>query len=232
VIQRNLTRAKTLINQSVAKFRDVSLSRRAANSTQESPQTDNKKSKSTRFEWILFTREALRNYRTIGAVWVSSQRLAQTMASFVPLTESGLIVELGSGTGIVTEALLQHGVAPERLVSIEQSASLADYLHQRFPDVQVIKGDAQHLCELLGDDCQRVSTIVSSLPFRSLPHAVGHGIIKQIDKILPKEGLLIQFTYDISGRGMLFPHHFKRVSFKTVWGNLPPARVNVYQSEQ
>ena len=232
MIQRNITKAKTLINQSVARVRDVSLSRiMPANSIQELPLTQGEMSKPQWHGWMLLAREALRNIRTVGTVWESSPRLAQTMAHFVPLTESGMTVELGSGTGIVTRALLQHGIAPERLVSIEQSASLADYSRQRCPQVRIIKGDAQQLCDLLGSDCQRVSTIVSGLPFRSLPPTVGHNIIKQIDKVLPKGGFFIQFTYDLSGRWKSLPPHFKRVSHKIVWGNLPPARVDVFQSQ-
>ena len=232
MIQRNITRAKTLINQSVARVREASLSRlMPANSIQELPLNQSETSKPQWHGWVLLAREALRNYRTVGAVWESSPRLAQAIASFAPLTESGLTVELGSGTGIITRALQQHGIAPERLVSIEQSASLVEYSCQRCPHARIIKGDAQLLSDLLGNDCQRVSTIVSGLPFRSLPPTVGHNIIKQIDKVLPKGGFFIQFTYDLSGRWKSLPPHFKRVSHKIVWGNLPPARVDVFQSQ-
>jgi len=229
VIQRNFLKAKTFINQSVARVLDAGPSRMAVDSVQERPVPDNQTRKNPQPAWMLFVREALRNPRTVGTGWASSSRLAQAVAHFVPLTESGLVVELGGGTGVVTKALLQQGIAPERLVSVEQSASLADYLHRQFPQVRILKGDARHLCDLLGNDSQRVSTIVSGLPFRSLPRTTKHDVIKQIDKVLPKDGLLVQFTYDLSGRGMSLPHYFKHVSHKIVWSNLPPARVDVYR---
>ncbi|MDM8561837.1 methyltransferase domain-containing protein [Candidatus Marithioploca araucensis] len=231
MIEHNILKAKTFINQSVARVRDVSFSRMFIDSIREIPLMGKKTSQSKTPAWILFARETLRTPRAIGTCWASSERLAQTIASFVPLTKSGLVVELGGGTGQVTEALLQHGIAPERLVSIEQSASMADYLRQRCPQIRVLKGDALHLCHLLGDDYRRVSTVVSGLPFRSLPDAIGHGIIKQIDEVLPKNGLLIQFTYDLSGRKKLLLPNFKHISYKIVWSNIPPARVDVYQKK-
>ncbi|RKZ37285.1 MAG: phospholipid methyltransferase [Gammaproteobacteria bacterium] len=230
MIQQNILKAKTFINQSVARVRDVSFSRTFIDSIREIPQIDKKMTQAKTPAWVLFAREALRTPRTIGTGWASSVQLARAIANFVPLTESGLVVELGGGTGVVTETLLKQGIAPERLVSIEQSANLADCLRRRCPQARIIKGDALHLCNLLGDDSRRVSTIVSGLPFRSLPHAIGHGIIKQIDEALPDHGLFIQFTYDLSGRPMFLPPHFKRISHKTIWANLPPARVDVYQS--
>jgi len=233
VIQKNYLKTKEFLNQSFAKVRDANLSRVFVSSVREGVLSDNQISKKPQPPaWLLFARETLRNPRVMGTCWSSTQQLARTIARFVPLTESGLVVELGGGTGIVTEALLQQGIAPERLVSIEQAASLADYIRQRCPQIRVLKGDALHLCDLLGSDSQRVSTIVSGLPFRSLPPVIGHGIIKQIDKVLPKNGLMIQFTYDLSGRKIFMPHHFKRVAHKFVWKNLPPARVDVYQTEK
>ncbi|MCK5719082.1 MAG: methyltransferase domain-containing protein [Thiomargarita sp.] len=227
MIQRNISKAKLFINQSVARVRDVSLSRVFIDSIREtSILSKNEQSKSP--AWVLFAREALRNPRTIGTGWASSTRLARTIANSVPLDDDALIVELGGGTGIVTVALLERGIKPENLISIEQSASLADYLRQRCPKIRVIQGDALHLSDLLGEDVHRVKAIVSGLPFRSLPDIVKHGIIKQIDNILPKDGSLVQFTYDLSGRAYIFTKHFKYISHKMVWGNLPPARVDIY----
>ncbi len=225
MIQHNILKAKEFINQSVARVRDVNFPRTFINSGREGRLTINKPQSPA---WLLFARETLRNPRTMGAGWASTPQLGRAIARYVPLTEPGLVVELGGGTGIVTEALLRHGVTPERLVSIEQSANLVECLRRRCPQIRVLKGDAQHLHHLLGDE--KVSTIVSCLPFRSLPPAIGHTIIKQVDEVLPKNGLLIQFTYNLSGRGLSLPHHFNHLFHKLVWGNLPPARIDVYQS--
>ncbi len=228
MIQANLVKVKSFLSQSIVKVRELGLSRAFVNFGRESILTDNKPFKKYELPaWVLFARETVRNPRVMGTCWSSSPNLANAIAAFVS-DQEGIIVELGSGTGIVTEALLNNGIAAERLISIEQSPELTKHVRKRCPNVRVINGDALHLADLLGDDFKRVTTIVSSLPFRSLPHAVEHGIIKQIDQVLPKNGLLIQFTYDLSGRAMSLPPHLKRVSHKIVWANFPPARVDVY----
>ena len=226
MIQRNILKAKTFINESVDRVLEVSRERFPFK--WEPKWSLNRQSISP---WLLFVREIWRNPRAMGAACPSSPQLAQTMAKLVPQPDKQtLVVELGAGTGIVTTALLQRGITAERLIPIEQSASLAHYLQQNFPHMRVINGDALHLSELLGHDCQRVSTIVSGLPFRSLPRSLKHGIMAQIDKVLPPNGLLIQFTYDLSGRFSYLPSHFKRVATRFVWSNLPPARIDVFQS--
>lgn len=223
MLQRNIVKAKEFINNSVTKVRDMSRNQVSVTSASRSPLTQPRQ-----LPWLLFAREIWRNPRTMGAACPSSPRLAKMMAHLVPEDQS-VVVELGAGTGIITKALLQRGIAPERLVSVEISKTLANFLQQHYPQVRVINGDARHLSDLLGSDCQRVNTIVSGLPFRSLPRAIGRDIVKQIEEILPVGGLLIQFTYDLSGRATYLPHHFKRVSVRLVWNNLPPARIDVYQ---
>jgi phospholipid N-methyltransferase len=225
VIQRHILKV-------VAKIRELGLSRAFVNFGRESILTDNKPFKKPELPgWVLFARETVRNPRVMGTCWSSSPNLANAIAAFVP-DQEGIVIELGSGTGIVTDALLKYGIAAERLISIEQSPELTKHVRKRCPNVRVINGDALDLEELLGDDFKRVTTIVSSLPFRSLPHAVRHGIIKQIDQALPKNGLLIQFTYDLTGRSMSLPSHLKRVSHKIIWGNFPPARIDVYRQQR
>jgi phospholipid N-methyltransferase len=225
VLQHRITTAKKIISQSMARVRG---SRTLVEAKPESftPTTERYPS------WILFAREIWRNPRAMGAACPSSQRLAQTMAHLVPLHQEGLTLELGAGTGIITRALLHRGIAPKRLISIELSPTLANYLHRNFPHVRVIHGDARELDKLLGEDYHRVSTVVSGLPFRSIPQVIKRDIIQQIDQMLPREGLLIQFTYDLSGRTFRLPSHFKRIATKWVWNNLPPARIDVYQSNR
>ena len=232
MIQANLVKVKSFLSQSIVKVRELGLSRAFVNFGRESILTDNKPFKKYELPaWVLFARETVRNPRVMGTCWSSSPNLANAIAAFVS-DKDGIVIELGSGTGIVTEALLKHGVAAEGLISIEQSAELTKHVRKRCPNVRVINGDALHLETLLGDDFKRVTTIVSSLPFRSLPHVVRHGIIKQIDQALPKNGLLIQFTYDLTGRTMSLPSHLKRVSHKIIWGNFPPARIDVYRQQR
>src|SRR5512140_2185301 len=67
----------------------------------------------------LFARELISQPSAVGAIWPSSGRLARSVASLVPNRGRGLVVELGGGTGAMTHALLQKGIAPERLMVVE-----------------------------------------------------------------------------------------------------------------
>lgn len=174
----------------------------------------------------LFLREFLANPRDVGSIWPSSRRLAWRMARAVPLEPGHRVVELGAGTGAVTEALLQRGLPPARLVVVERSAELVAHLRRRFPGVRVIHGDAADLVELLGGP-DSVDSVVSSLPLRSLPPRQVAAIVRAASAVLAPGGRLIQFSYRLARPGSL-SRRFLAVASGLVWSNLPPARVAVF----
>jgi phosphatidylethanolamine/phosphatidyl-N-methylethanolamine N-methyltransferase len=184
--------------------------------------------------WGLFTREIWRHPITMGAVCPSSSQLAKAVAKLVPVEPTGWVVELGPGTGVVTKALLEHGVIPEKLITLELSQPLANYLQVHFPQVTVIQGDAIQLSRLLAEkvEIEKVSAIISSLPFRSLPKKVKLGIVQQIDELLFDGGLFLPFTYDLTGKMDYLPKHFERIATDFIWYNIPPARVDVFRSHR
>lgn len=180
----------------------------------------------------LFTREIWANPRAMGAACPSAPALASRMAARVPLDREGLVVELGGGTGAVTAALLKRGVPTWKLVVIERSPTLTHHLRQRFPQLRIIQGDAAQLGQLLGQDRARgVSSIVSSLPLRSLQPSVTRAINHQFATLLEPGSRLIQYTYDLRGVPSSLLPHFRRLSSRIVWGNLPPARIEVFERE-
>lgn len=178
----------------------------------------------------LFTREILANPRAMGAACPSAPALASRMAAQVPLEREGLVIELGGGTGAVTAALLKRGIPPWKLIVVERSPTLAHHLRQRFPQLRIIQGDAAQLGYLLSADLERgVNSIVSSLPLRSLHPTVTSAISRQFETLLDAEGLLVQYTYDLRGTRQRSLPGFRKLSSRIVWGNLPPARIEVFQ---
>lgn len=173
---------------------------------------------------VLFAREWLRSPRKVGAICPSGAALAQTMAALVP-AGTGLVIELGAGTGSVTAALLQQGVAPRRIMAIERAGAMAKLLRQRFPEIRVLQEDACQLSSFVPAG-QDVDCIVSSIPFVSLPSSVRTSVIQEIKAVL-KGGLLIQYTY-AWGNACLTEAGFARVGSRLVLGNLPPARVMTF----
>ena len=176
----------------------------------------------------LFALGLLRDPASVGAIWPSSSRLARSVASRVPRHGDGLVVELGGGTGTVTDALLQRGIAPRRLMVIECSPVFARHLRMRFPEVTILQGDAADLGELLPSGSQ-VDAIVSSLPLRSLPARDVAAIVGQWYGLIGDGGIVVQFTYDLRGTETLTPSGFLKRASEIVWANLPPARVLVLE---
>lgn len=177
----------------------------------------------------LFARELLNRPLAVGAVWPSSSQLAKEMAARVPAEGEGLIVELGGGTGAVTQALLERGIAPERLLVVERSRGFVKHLRTRFPAVKVVEGDATELAHLLKPG-SRIDAIVSSLPLRSLPRRDATAIVAQWRALLAAGGTVVQFTYDLLSTGDRPPPGFRKRASDIVWANLPPACVFALES--
>ncbi len=110
----------------------------------------------------------VKNPSQIGAVCPSSRFLARKMAECASgrLGASGVVAELGAGTGAVTRRLVETGCAdsPRGLYSIEFDAVLAGLLRESFPAVKVVNGSAENLRAILGDDLPRLAAVISSLP--------------------------------------------------------------------
>src|SRR5262245_11509351 len=68
---------------------------------------------------VAFIRSWIEKPISMGAVTPSGRALARAMARYVDPDVPGPVVELGSGTGAVTQALVDKGIDPARLVLVE-----------------------------------------------------------------------------------------------------------------
>src|SRR5665213_207255 len=102
-------------------------------------------------EHLHFLRGLLARPKNVGAIAPSSPALAKAIAQQIDPSIPGPVLELGPGTGVVTEALIDRGVAPERITAIEYDADFAKLVAQRFPKVHVVRGDAFDLKKTLGN---------------------------------------------------------------------------------
>ena len=152
----------------------------------------------------------------------SGMPLARSMAAFAPRKGDGLVVELGAGTGTVTRQLLDAGIAPRRLVVVEQSPVMVSLLRERFPQLAILEADARWLADCLPRDRQ-VDCIVSSLPLLSLNERVRNQIISAMFEVLHEGGLLIQYTYSWRKANAFLKDGFRCIGSSQVWHNVPPA---------
>ena len=187
----------------------------------------------------LFLKRWLRRPLSMGAVVPSGRHLAQAMAratSDVMRGHNGHVVELGAGTGEVTRALLQSGIAPERLALVERDAELARFLRTHFPGPRTVEGDAMRLPDLLREQgVAEVAAVVSSLPLLSLPADVVDGIVRGIFAALPRGAALVQFTYGPKPpvpRDLRDSLRLEGTRGRRIWRNVPPAVVWTFRIPQ
>jgi phosphatidylethanolamine/phosphatidyl-N-methylethanolamine N-methyltransferase len=180
----------------------------------------------------LFLQEWFANPQRTGAVVPSSRKLAAAMARWLPPDPDSYVLELGPGTGAVTQALLEHGLRQERLVAIERNSKLARLLRERFPRAHIITGDAWQLDELLHHrhkPIRRVGAVISSLPLLNFTPEQAEALADKIRTVLDPQGTWVQYSYRIHNRRTRGTSRFHLLASRIVWFNLPPARVNVYR---
>lgn len=164
----------------------------------------------------------LRNPAATGALLPSSKTLANAMASAA--TGADLIVELGAGTGPVTDALLRRlpGVP---MIAVEMQASLACRLQRSYPLMDIRLTSAKQVVDSLMDRPGKI-VLVSSLPFRSLPRQVATETADSLCQFLAHntERKLVQFSYHPRAP-FPTPGHLPWKRTSVVWRNTPPAGI-------
>ncbi|HXW40229.1 MAG TPA: rRNA adenine N-6-methyltransferase family protein [Xanthobacteraceae bacterium] len=179
---------------------------------------------------VRFIRSWIERPLTVGAVTPSGKVLARTMARYVDPNSSGPVVELGPGTGPVTEALVKAGVEPSRLVLVEFDPTFCRILRARYPEATLVQGDAFSLRRLLETLLlQPAAAVVSGLPLITKPLRMRLRLIRDAFDLMVPGAPFVQFTYSVASP---LPKRLGGVSVEAserIWMNIPPARVWVYR---
>lgn len=166
----------------------------------------------------------------MGSVTPSSRTLSRTIAQSVNPQSHGPVVEIGPGTGPVTEALIERGVAEDRLVLVEYSPEFCDLLRRRFPRATVVQGDAYALARTLdGVLTTKAAAVVCGLPLLTKPDPVRLDLLAQAFTLMQPGGPFVQFTYSLASPIPLKDAFFSWKASPRIWRNVPPARVWTYR---
>jgi phospholipid N-methyltransferase len=184
--------------------------------------------------WTFF-RQWLKNPIRVAAISPSSKQLARQMMSQLP-PPCRRVIELGGGTGVFTQALLEHGISPSDMLVLELNEELHQHLVRLFPGVAVVCGDASDLRQIAArhgfSEDRRADAVISGLGLLSIPRQTQQAIISAAFDCLQPNGRFVQFTYGpanpvtrevVDSLGLVA----RRASF--TWWNVPPATVYVYQ---
>ena len=170
--------------------------------------------------------------RLTGAVAPSGRALARAMAAAIGSPLQGLVVELGPGTGPVTQSLIETHIPPERLVLVEYDPGFCRMLERRFGGVRVIQGDAYDLPRTLTSFAgQPIAAVVSSLPLLNQPPSRRTKLIADAFALMGPSGVFVQFTYGLQSPvpREACANRYSAVRSRPILRNLPPAFVWTYR---
>jgi phosphatidylethanolamine/phosphatidyl-N-methylethanolamine N-methyltransferase len=181
---------------------------------------------------VRFIRSWIEKPLSIGAVTPSSRVLARAMAAYVDPNAKGPVIELGPGTGPVTEALVAQGIDPARLILLEFDPTFCRLLRQRYPAATVVQGDAYGLKRVLGGHlADPAAAVVSSLPLFTKPLKTRLKLVYEAFALMLPGAPFVQFTYATVAP---IPKALDRVraeASERIWMNIPPARIWVYRRD-
>ena len=168
----------------------------------------------------------------VGSICPSGKALTAMLVRMAHACKrQGLVVDLGAGSGIVTAALLQAGVPPERIVAVEISDGFSQAVSRLHPEVPILTRDARRVGAMLAEHApgQPICSIISSLPLRVIPAPIVTEIARELQSVLAERGgMLVQYS---SAWGMQYPLRKYGLSPRAaglVMKNIPPARVESY----
>lgn len=181
----------------------------------------------TAAQHIDFLKGLIARPKNVGAIAPSSPALARAIAREVDPALAGSVLELGPGTGVVTEALVERGVAEERIAAVEFDPDFAKLVQRRFPKARIVRGDAFDFARLF-DENERFAAIVSGLPLLNHPAARRRALVENALAHLKPGAPFVQFSYG-TRPPIPAPTGANVTRAALILLNLPPARVWVYR---
>lgn len=181
-------------------------------------------------EEIRFFKGWQRDKKGVGALLPTSSVTARRMASVID-TSSGLpVLELGAGTGVITKAILERGIKPHDLVSIEYAPHFCDLLRKRFSEVDIRNGDVFELDTVLADRRgQQFDSVISAVPMLSFPLEQRIALMKDLLSRIPRGRPVVQITHGPLSPLPAMPAVYTIAHFDFVVRNLPPAQLWLYR---
>ena len=162
----------------------------------------------------------------VASIVPSSRSLARLMAT--DLYPGARVVELGAGTGTLTQALLERGVRAEDLYLVENNDAFAHILGMRFPGATIVHADAQTLNDRLRALAGTVDYVISGLPIVWFEKEKKTRILEATFALLKRGGALHQFTYlgkPPVGKRLLKELNLDATLLGLTVANFPPAFV-------
>ncbi|HEV2615869.1 MAG TPA: methyltransferase domain-containing protein [Candidatus Acidoferrales bacterium] len=192
----------------------------------------------------VFAAGALNDFYTTAAIAPSSPHLASAMLAPLHLSRARIVLELGAGTGAITQSLLDALPAAATLLVFEINRRFCSHLRRRFKDPRLVLINANVAnvdSELHRRGYDHVDAVASSLGLGFMSEAQRTEIFQRLMPLLRENTVVTQYQYI---HGMQFANgrlrrlslrptlsrYFDSVESKVIWRNLPPACVFTCQA--
>ncbi len=181
---------------------------------------------------IAFLQEFLKNPRQVASIIPSSRFLERRVVDLAEIPSARTIVDLGSGTGGITRAILAAMPTCAKLLSIEINQRFCDLLG-RIEDTRLVAhcGSAHELRETLAlYDLPPPDVVISGIPFSTMNRPMGSRILETISSVLIPGGRFV--AYQVSKQIENLSHPFfgsAQVALEVL--NIPPLRLYRWEKQ-
>lgn len=168
--------------------------------------------------------------KAVGSIIPTSSITARKMASIIDVKSGLPVLEVGPGTGVITKAILKHGVKPENLYAVEYSHDFVMHLRRNYPGVNVIEGDAFDLDTTLGEKASLTfDSVVSGVPLLNFPVAARVKYVESLLDRIPEGRPIVQLTYGPKSPVPPGLGNYTVEKFDFIIRNIPPTMLWIYR---
>ena len=155
----------------------------------------------------------------------SSKYLGDKMVENINFNSDKVLVELGPGTGVFTDQIIEKMAVDAVLYVFELNDEFYSQLSKRINDqrVRIFHDTAENVAKHLADNGhEHADVVISSLPLAMFSKELRNSVLKASVDALKKDGIYIQFQYSLQALGLL-KKSFSTVSIRFTALNFPPA---------
>ncbi|MCH2152760.1 MAG: hypothetical protein MK089_05410 [Phycisphaerales bacterium] len=176
-------------------------------------------------ERSVWVRKFLRHGTKIASLTPSSKWLCSAMLRDLDPTRPQVILELGSGTGPLTEMISRRMHPESTFLSVEVDKELHEIAASRCPDTDIAHASVEFLPDLLADrNLDQIDLFLSCLPTPSLPQPINK-VVFETWKRMNTNGVFTQITQIPWWFMPLYKRTFRTVTMDLVMLNPPPGGV-------
>ena len=176
-----------------------------------------------------FIKQFFKEKKTVGAIKPSSKTLGKKMLHHIDFKNDKIIVELGPGTGVFTDLIIEKLAEDGILYVFELNDHFYESLKNRIDDprVHLIHDSAEHIKKYMKKD-EKADAVISSLPLMNFPSSLRHALISEAHDSLKDNGKYVQFQYTLQSKRTL-SKYFNTIKVNFTVKNLPPAFIYTCQ---